>query len=1186
MKISKIPAILTLAFVLTLAPWTVLFAQLLSEHDNPTLTRTIPPSPTAASLSKYGEFPVSYYTGLPNISIPIYEVKSGDLSLPISLSYHAGGIKVEEIASWVGLGWSLNAGGVISRTIRGIADEIDDRSGFGNYREAFNTVVDPSTSTSIKNDILNFVQHGQQDLESDIYHFNFAGYSGKFYMDADPSDPSILIPHLQPQQGLKITYDRNGPHVIRWTVTTENGVKYVFGRSLDGTRDEREKNQPYSVCRTEVAGDYGDLEAGDIDIEIANSWYLAEVISPTGHRIDIFYDDYDLRYRTFGSETAYYLVPGTDHYANAGEEPKCGDRFNHCYVRNQMKSKRLRSIETANLTVEFLTQSGYRYDLCQDKALESIAVYNNFQTEPLLEYQFDYGYFKRPQDPAVPSPLPTTTCLESDQNNQYRLKLETLTEVSGTSKPPYVFTYEESQHLPPRLHYDGATLHPTAYAQDHWGYFNGELNNRRRVTGPSSLLPTFSVTLIDQNAQTIQYGMEGANRSSYGQFAKAYTLKTIQYPTGGTTTFDFEANKIANTQIPADYTLTQADRTVGPYNFDSDLAGETEDFPSFSIDSDYETNAGVQGAFVTFLPHERGACPTDPASWVVRYYVIDANTNAVAYANGIEATQFIPNGSYFIRLEREQGGPTCHSEFSLKLDWVETDGGVTAPQDVEVGGLRIRQMTSHDGADPANNLVTTFDYQQFLNENLSSGYMVNFPVYGWELFYTEWFRVVLETPGGSPQPVTFACPYIVRQSFSQYPLAMTNGGYVGYENVSVVKGAQQEAGKTEYTFTSPKVYPDEFTTMAPPTSYDWRRGLESLVTQKSKELTTYKTVAETSNQYQFDLKKESPGMKTTLVHNFGSQTTENNLPLGVNTYLEQVYNTVSERVYRSQTISKDHYSPDETTWNQRQEDYIYSPLHYQMTSSTAKNSDGTETIIKNTYALDIDQAAGIPTTPADDDGKALRALIDRHILSAVVEQQMIRKEGATQTLLGGKINTFKLNANNDLVPDTEYFLETATPLTDLAGIGYTAGVGLDFNSAYEEGAVFEKFDPLGNILQYTGRDGITTSFIWGYGGEYPVVQVVGATVAEVEVAIGSGFDAGNVSTNLTASQLSDLRAGLPDAFVTSYDYEPGRGLITQIGPDNQIVRYEYDDFGRLFRVRDHLDNVIQQYEYHYANQND
>lgn len=73
----------------------------------------LPASPDAAAIDKFGNIPVSYETGVPDISIPIYSIKCGNLSWPVSLSYHAGGIKVDEIASSAGLGWSLNAPGVI-----------------------------------------------------------------------------------------------------------------------------------------------------------------------------------------------------------------------------------------------------------------------------------------------------------------------------------------------------------------------------------------------------------------------------------------------------------------------------------------------------------------------------------------------------------------------------------------------------------------------------------------------------------------------------------------------------------------------------------------------------------------------------------------------------------------------------------------------------------------------------------------------------------------------------------------------------------------------------------------------------------------------------------------------------------------------------------------------------------------
>jgi hypothetical protein len=96
-------------------------------------SKIVPVAPNAASLGKYGDIPVSLHTGVPNISIPIYEVKNKDLSLPISLSYHSSGIRVAETASWVGLGWALNAGGVITRTVQGMPDEGNGVTSLGYY---------------------------------------------------------------------------------------------------------------------------------------------------------------------------------------------------------------------------------------------------------------------------------------------------------------------------------------------------------------------------------------------------------------------------------------------------------------------------------------------------------------------------------------------------------------------------------------------------------------------------------------------------------------------------------------------------------------------------------------------------------------------------------------------------------------------------------------------------------------------------------------------------------------------------------------------------------------------------------------------------------------------------------------------------------------------------------------------
>ena len=80
-------------------------------------------SPTAAELGKYGKIPVSYFNGLPQIEIPLTELRAKDYTLPIYLTYHAGGNKPEQHPGRVGQGWALHAGGCINRIVHGVKDE-------------------------------------------------------------------------------------------------------------------------------------------------------------------------------------------------------------------------------------------------------------------------------------------------------------------------------------------------------------------------------------------------------------------------------------------------------------------------------------------------------------------------------------------------------------------------------------------------------------------------------------------------------------------------------------------------------------------------------------------------------------------------------------------------------------------------------------------------------------------------------------------------------------------------------------------------------------------------------------------------------------------------------------------------------------------------------------------------------
>lgn len=96
-----------------------------------------PQSPEAIALSKFSEVPVSLYTGQSNISVPLYVLQAKGVQVPISLNYNSSGIKVKDIPGAVGLGWSLNAGGVITRVVMGYPDDHEPVNGNPEHNDEF-----------------------------------------------------------------------------------------------------------------------------------------------------------------------------------------------------------------------------------------------------------------------------------------------------------------------------------------------------------------------------------------------------------------------------------------------------------------------------------------------------------------------------------------------------------------------------------------------------------------------------------------------------------------------------------------------------------------------------------------------------------------------------------------------------------------------------------------------------------------------------------------------------------------------------------------------------------------------------------------------------------------------------------------------------------------------------------------
>ena len=134
------------------------------------------PSPNSAGLVSDSDGPTSLLTGKPGISVPILQAGSRQLSVPISLHYNASGRKVNEMSTWVGLGWSLNCSGVITRVMRGLPDESPN----GFLANAANTIPDATDPIGVaaKTDIA----EGVVDMTPDVFYVKAGGLAGKILL--------------------------------------------------------------------------------------------------------------------------------------------------------------------------------------------------------------------------------------------------------------------------------------------------------------------------------------------------------------------------------------------------------------------------------------------------------------------------------------------------------------------------------------------------------------------------------------------------------------------------------------------------------------------------------------------------------------------------------------------------------------------------------------------------------------------------------------------------------------------------------------------------------------------------------------------------------------------------------------------------------------------------------------------
>ncbi|MDH7459817.1 DUF5977 domain-containing protein [Chitinophagaceae bacterium 26-R-25] len=445
----------------------------------------IPPPPGIADIGHYGMASAHLTDGAFTTQIPLYEYKTKNLTLPISLTYSTNGLKVDKIASRVGMDWMLNAGGSIGRMILGKDDEL----------APFLTVPSdfPSTTGDSLHYLMNAVNLSYESVP-DIYSFNFNGNCGRFVI----SKGQII--KLE-QNSFAITKTGTG-----FKIVDNNGIAYFFGNA--------ETTNPSSSCSHVGSG------------ESTNGWLLNEIDHPLGDTIRIFYKSCNYFYNTSVTQS-YTRTPilGSGG-CPTGSCPTYPTPNFQCVNKSTVKEY---IIDKICSNQRGLVQFKYaaREDIPGDSAVASIEVFDatadrfgNVSYNDSLSIKaigFGLMYIQNSVGHDV-------TGVGVDK----RLFLESVNigkELSSNDNRFYWFEYNNLNALPYRL----------CYSQDHFGFYNGR-NNVSMIPSPADYGDQQGVS--DFSA----YGF--GNRNPNGQYAAYGTLKEIHYPTGGRDTIEYEPNTI------------------------------------------------------------------------------------------------------------------------------------------------------------------------------------------------------------------------------------------------------------------------------------------------------------------------------------------------------------------------------------------------------------------------------------------------------------------------------------------------------------------------------------------------------------------------------------------------------------------------------------------------------------------
>jgi hypothetical protein len=1124
------------------------------------LSDPMPPTPNVGALTKYIDFPVGTYTGIPQISIPLTEVAAGDLKVPISLSYHALGVNISEEASWVGLNWNLDAIYVVTQQVRGNDDyhiwgytyscthfpmidlacgefgapggghpfQNQELPGFNGFCHGNVMIGDMSWAFSLNPMVNGEIEANSEkycndyfDWDPDLFTYSTPSGSGKFVFDQNQKLYQL------DQQDIVIT----GPG----KVTTSDGIEYTFGK------EETEWNLGRVVSR---------------------SWYLTKISSPKGLRtIEFEYEDGPTGALTHkeNSYSGIYSLGGNS-VLGIGQTSRT--------IQRSYTPVYLKKISFDGGRVEFIRETNPREDLQGEYALKFIRQYN-IKGDTIREFELLHSNFVG-QETTYPS-ITYSNNAERDYDLK-RLKLTGIVERSpgGNEALTTLFTYDESIPLPRK----------TSFAKDLWGFYNGKLANSSLLPSVKAVVP--DVTSLYSSTEFVDW--QGADRSASITHAKAGMLTGITYPTGGSTHFEYELNEYRNTK---EY-ITHPYNTYKKVQLNPTIVLED---PSITTTISNEEKYTAKLKITGFCQN----CSGLPAGSYVR---INKNGNMVRSLELSTLIYNFPNAT--TETNSEEGDYNLN--FSEKLDQLIGQSGeiqfnievyIVSPntnnyliqvtlekQTLEQqhkkpgGGLRLKKKKETNEFGDCN--INVFQYG---TAAASWGKIIREPLF-YDLVVTRepvgldgWKKLFNVTSG----PVTSP--------------AGANGGLVGYDKVVTLKGENGENGKIEnhYYNAADSAFLNQYrphSIPAVPNPYNGRLKSASIFDN------TGKLIQYDSNQYVTGLSIIIKAMPHALADGHPSAC-YGGVQYFYIVYYYPVYSTWTRlassyhATYNSsgQSIAASKqftYQPvpgwpesgfifDASGMYKLSTDFSYSdlPKYYSPIKETTVDSKNLVREARYKYAADY----SLPSLE-------IQKLIEKNLGSNPVE----RATWVDGKLVALEATKFFYDASlNSINMSSVLNLEVDKGITDY--VASSDGITFDprLKTKYEN----YRFDQKGQVLENGLTDNLHSVYLYGYNETLPVAKIQNATYTQVTAALGASNLTLLKGITLTEAQLrtilNDLRNALPGAIVTAVTHRPGYGVSSISDGNNKTTYYEYDGLGRLKIVKDNELNIVNQFTYHIKN---